>query len=397
MKNVSRRDFLKASALAGFIATPLSSFAKEEKVQQILPERITTMNTTIRGTSPVAPKFPDVNGYKALLGDFHQHTVISDGDLWPTARIEEAKREGLDMVCLSDHIEYRPNRSELTTDDVGRAYHIAKPRADAENIILIPGLEITRGDSSGAKHLNALFLKDFNALVTEKFENAVYAAADQGAYIFWNHPAWGQPSKKSTWHKEMDLFLEKKILRGFEIVNGFEGDDRDYQPDVMEWCQKHKLAMFGNSDAHKASAYCTRWNNFEHRPMTIIFAKERNFDSVKEAFYADRTAVYYYCPRENRDLLIGNQEWIQPLFENGVRWERCVMDGKPSAIITNTLPFTVELDIVERKNVTVATRLFILPGKNTITTVASGECRLLCKVLNADIAKNQKLELEIKF
>ena len=52
---------------------------------------------------------PDILGYKTLKCDFHMHTVFSDGQVWPTVRIDEAWRDGLDAISITDHIEYRPN------------------------------------------------------------------------------------------------------------------------------------------------------------------------------------------------------------------------------------------------------------------------------------------------
>ncbi|HOI80411.1 MAG TPA: PHP domain-containing protein, partial [Petrimonas sp.] len=46
---------------------------------------------------------PDVNGFKVLKCDFHMHTVFSDGDVWPTVRVQEAWREGLDAIAITDH------------------------------------------------------------------------------------------------------------------------------------------------------------------------------------------------------------------------------------------------------------------------------------------------------
>ena len=41
---------------------------------------------------------PDVAGYKVLKCDFHIHTVFSDGDVWPTYRVTEAWKDGLDVI-----------------------------------------------------------------------------------------------------------------------------------------------------------------------------------------------------------------------------------------------------------------------------------------------------------
>ena len=39
-------------------------------------------------------EFPDIPGYKTLKTDFHQHTALSDGNVWPPIRVEEAVRDG---------------------------------------------------------------------------------------------------------------------------------------------------------------------------------------------------------------------------------------------------------------------------------------------------------------
>ncbi|HEY8150859.1 MAG TPA: hypothetical protein VIK51_18275, partial [Vicinamibacteria bacterium] len=37
---------------------------------------------------------PDLPGLKTLKGDFHLHTVFSDGQVWPTVHVQEAWRDG---------------------------------------------------------------------------------------------------------------------------------------------------------------------------------------------------------------------------------------------------------------------------------------------------------------
>ena len=51
---------------------------------------------------------PDPEGYRTLKCDFHIHTVFSDGLVWPTVRVDEAYREGLDAIALTEHLEYLP-------------------------------------------------------------------------------------------------------------------------------------------------------------------------------------------------------------------------------------------------------------------------------------------------
>lgn len=130
---------------------------------------------------------PDILEYQTLKCDFHMHTVFSDGEVWPTIRVDEAWREGLDAISLTEHIEYRPHEEDVIGDH-NRAYEIAKSRADAIGLLLIRGGEITRDMPPG--HMNALFLNDANPLDTELHLDAVKAAIDQGAFMLWNHPGW---------------------------------------------------------------------------------------------------------------------------------------------------------------------------------------------------------------
>jgi len=67
-------------------------------------------------------------GQVTLKCDFHTHTVFSDGNVWPTVRVDEAWREGLDAIAVTDHIEYRPHKDDLG-DKLNRSYELMTERA----------------------------------------------------------------------------------------------------------------------------------------------------------------------------------------------------------------------------------------------------------------------------
>ena len=50
---------------------------------------------------------PNAGEYLVLKGDFHIHTTFSDGSVWPTTRVQEAKWEGLDFLTVTDHLDSR--------------------------------------------------------------------------------------------------------------------------------------------------------------------------------------------------------------------------------------------------------------------------------------------------
>ena len=79
---------------------------------------------------------PDIPGFRTLKGDFHLHTVFSDGNVWPTVHVQEAWRDGLDVIALTEHAEYQPHSKDVGTDLL-RSYQIAKPVADQLGIVLL--------------------------------------------------------------------------------------------------------------------------------------------------------------------------------------------------------------------------------------------------------------------
>lgn len=43
---------------------------------------------------------PDILDFKTLKCDFHIHTVFSDGNVWPTIRVDEAWSMGYDAISI---------------------------------------------------------------------------------------------------------------------------------------------------------------------------------------------------------------------------------------------------------------------------------------------------------
>lgn len=132
------------------------------------------------------------------------------------------------------------------------------------------------------------------------------AAADkQGAFIWWNHPGW-KPDRKG-WLDIHTTLYEKKYMRGIEVVNG-----RTYDPEAHEWALQKNLTFLGNSDIH-APMTLEQTTPAEHRPMTLVFAKERTIPAVKDALVAGRTAVWH------QDQLIGRAKYLDAIFDEATR------------------------------------------------------------------------------
>lgn len=237
---------------------------------------------------------PTVDGYLPLKADLHLHSIFSDGNVWPTVRVDEAWRDGLDIIALTDHIEYLPYKSYLKADH-NTSYEIAKPVADAKGILLIPSCELTRSKKEGG-HLNVLFISDANPFDTPKLEDAINEAARQNAYVIWNHPGW--PDNICDYNPINARWVELGKIHAVEVFN-----EKEYYPYATSWCESYNLAPIAASDAHPPIK--DLYKDGVDRPYTIIFAKERTLESVREALDARRTlAVFNNQVAGNEDLLV---------------------------------------------------------------------------------------------
>lgn len=247
---------------------------------------------------------PDIDGYRTLKGDFHIHTVFSDGNVWPTYRVEEARRHGLDIIAITDHIEYRPKKDYYSKKvNLNTSYEIAKAGlGDATDLIVVHGTEITRSKPFG--HMNALFIEDAEKADVKEPLDALEAMLKQGAYILWNHPGW--PDDLSTMYPVHEQLIAEGKIHGFEVWN-----DAESYPVAYDWVEKYGLHPFANSDIHGAVEY--RYSG--RRPMTLVFAKEKTLDSVKEAMFAGRILALY------NNFLMGKQEFIAPLVKKCLTFE----------------------------------------------------------------------------
>ncbi|MBT4222213.1 MAG: PHP domain-containing protein, partial [Cryomorphaceae bacterium] len=94
--------------------------------------------------SQTTSKFFEAPDGLLLLGaDLHTHTVFSDGMVWPTIRAQEALRESIEIIAITDHLEYQPKKEDIPNPDLNRSYVIAKKSVDEKDLIILKGSEIT--------------------------------------------------------------------------------------------------------------------------------------------------------------------------------------------------------------------------------------------------------------
>jgi len=241
---------------------------------------------------------PNIPGYQTLKCDFQMHSIFSDGEVWPTVRVQEAWREGLDVIAITDPIGYRPHNQDVKGDN-NRSYEIARPLAEQTGIILIRGAEIYRQMPPG--NLSLLFIKNANLLDRENWWESCKEAKDQGALLFWSNP---EEQISSSWFPEQIRLLDEGILKGVEVYKY----DR-YFPMAEKMANQRNLTIFAGSDMKGPSVL-----EFPegHRPVTLVFVAEKSESAVKEALLKQRTAIYF------GDTIIGNEKFIVPVFKNSI-------------------------------------------------------------------------------
>lgn len=251
---------------------------------------------------------PDIPGYKTLKCDFHMHTVFSDGEVWPTTRVMEAWRDGLDAIALTDHANYNPHKEDVK-DDLLRPHALAAARAAQLGIILIPGVEINQD----IIHYNVLFAADPHALRGLELREALRRAKAQGAFSFWDHPGWRRP--KAEWLPLVAGLHEEKLFDGMELVNG-----TTFYPEAYPWVAEKNLTILANSDIHAPIA---REYEERTRPLTLVFARSADAAGIREALFARRTAAWQ-----------GGQVWgaephLKALWEGAVKLENPEIRRRP--------------------------------------------------------------------
>ena len=276
---------------------------------------------------------PDIPGYHTLKADFHLHTVFSDGNVWPTVHVQDAWRDGLDVIALTEHAEYHPHSSDVNSD-IGRSFAVAKPLADQLGLILVPGIEITKPDPlkaplvlpEGSQHFNALFVTDWNALnVADDLMEALRRAKAQNAFVFWNHPRFRV--SRARWFAPVARAYDAGLFNGMELVNG-----PDFYDEAYPWIDERRLTIVADSDAHDPVPPRTAtW----HRPITLVFARTTDLDGVRDALVSRRTAAWL------GDDVWGLEEQLRALWSAAVSIER--IDPRGRALrVRNTSAITMK-------------------------------------------------------
>lgn len=327
---------------------------------------------------------PGVDGYNAYKVDLHNHTIFSDGHLSMQSRVREAWADGLDAIAVTEHLEYRPHEKDYVKYLKGytgkgakaKAYDfVSKPGPAKEDIMvdfnypvelarktakgydmtIISGIEVTRKPDEYC-HFNALFTTDNNAIYDADPMQSLRNAKAQGALVLHNHPGWLRKDLSMT--KFEKAAYKEGLIDGIELMNGAE-----FYPKAITRAWKYNFFVSSNTDIHHPSA--ERYQRYgEHRNMTLVFAKDKSVESLREAIEARRTLAYSY------GTLAGEESLLCKFFEASVQVREISVDkkGRRQIIVTNNSSIDWWLVREGRKAELLEANSSIILGERTSTS-----------------------------
>lgn len=285
-----------------------------------------------------------LNGYNVYKADLHTHSIFSDGLVHPKWRVYEAWQDGLDVMAVTEHIEnrayenmfheylkeytdkeYQKGPAGLKNVDINFSIREAKKEAVKYGITIIPGSEITRSGSE-VGHFNALFTTDNNLIYDEDPVQSIRNAKSQGALVMHNHPGWRRKDIKMT-TTEKTAYGEG-LIDGVEVMNGGM-----FFPGIIDRVREYNQFIAANTDVHKTTASDYRLTGAD-RPMTLILAKDKSLESLREALLQRRTIAFGF------NTLCGSEELLRDFFHACVKVTRI---NETSVLVTNMTSITFKL------------------------------------------------------
>lgn len=348
---------------------------------------------------------PQVRGLNIYKADLHTHTIFSDAHVTPEYRVQEAWLDGLDVIAITEHVEYRdyeqkmidflsgylPAGTEAVNTnlldkgpekggiqvDLNLPIRLAEKAGERYGIVVVPGAEISRTPET-IGHYNAIFVKDINTIYHPDCYESFRRAKAQGALVVHNHPGWRRPSM------EIGPFEQRAYDEG--LIDGIETfNSADLYPQAIDRAKKYGFFMVGATDAHISVAR----DYLMHTPirnMTMIFAKDKSLESLREALVNGMAIAYGW------GTLSGEESLLKDLFKASMqtRVERTDAKGVRTVAITNTTSISYTLRIG-------GDNPFALAPFTTATVQVAAGAKLLVSVENMWCGAEEHPVVELDF
>jgi 3',5'-nucleoside bisphosphate phosphatase len=348
------------------------------------------------------------DGRQVLSIDPHIHTVFSDGRVWPDVRVWEARRDLLDAISITEHLEIGQRHQKwLDLKDRNQSFLIAAREAELtdpgeEPLVVIRGVEITRKLPPG--HVNGVFVTDVNPILTmrrpeedtiDTARQALTIANRQGAFTFWNHPALpkSEANGKLIVSPEQQKLFDDRLIRGIEVVNG-----RDFFESAFQFALENNLTVLGTSDTHRPIDHEYDFAGGEHRTVTLALAAARTPQAIKAALEARQSAALYF------GTIVGRPAEVEAILRGALKLNL----GEPNAdyglipvIFTNAAPVAMTLRMVGSHSFVDASDTIVVPARGTRKADLFGHddkapFALEVEVVNTRVAPRTPLRLTLR-
>jgi len=209
-----------------------------------------------RPERPPRRELPAAPGHEWLAGDFHSHTVHSDGSLEIVELAARAAARGLDLLAVTDH------------NTVSHHAHLAAA-GDHAGILLVPGQEVTT-DVGHANCFGDIGWVDFR----DPPERWQAQATERGGLMAVNHPwAW-------------DCAWRMPLTQPADLVEMWHWTwDRHDSTALTDWPSFGQRAI-GGSDFHRPGS-----DGEPGAPTTWLECADRSVDAVLDALRHGRIAI----------------------------------------------------------------------------------------------------------
>jgi len=160
--------------------------------------------------------------------------------------------------------------------------------------------------------------------------------------------------------------------------------------------------LIGNSDVHSPIAFAYDSKLGQHRPLTLVFAKDRTTEAIREALDNGMTAVYF------KDKIFGHDKELKELFAEIVEVQNPKVTigsgGKTYINLHNHSDIDLVLNSINSSGIFKGPQTIKLPAHLTVRIAISTEeadkvfktVQLNYKVENFLTGPEQQLQVQIK-
>ncbi len=148
------------------------------------------------------------------------------------------------------------------------------------------------------------------------------------------------------------------------------------------------LTVMGTTDVHNIIGYDYNLGDIVHRTMTLVFAKERTAESVREALEAGRTVAWA------SKYIAGKEEHVKNLFHACVEVSQAFHSKNERKYyeIKNNSDLYFEMNL---KSGDGTAGIILFPRSSQVITAGSGGQKLTYEVANAYIRSDENLVVDI--